>query len=108
MPFLQASPTIMEKSGFSQIFSPGDKQLLGVCQHLGGAPKCWYTHPSLCIFIFFYTFTLVFPIVSEEDVKMPPKKITTSKGHLKQPLTGQNAQHMCVCVCVRVCVCVFH
>ena len=60
---------------------PRVNQGLGVNQLLRVTPKCWKTP------IFYF---LVFPFVTEKDVKMLKTMISNSKGCAKHSLAGQN------------------
>ena len=59
------------------MFSRGVDQPLGVCQHLGVAPKCWLT-PFSKILILFVFFHLNFLFVKDKDIKMLKKMIVQS------------------------------
>ena len=65
------------------LISTGVKQLLGVCQHLGVAPKRWKS----------------FSFVRENYIKTPKNMIVTSEQGGKQQCAGQNAtsSHQLLC-----------
>ena len=74
--------------------SPGVDQGLGVNHYVRVASNSWQTLFLFLMIFYFFALSLLFPFVSEKDVKKLNITICTIKQLAKKPFASQNTQHV--------------